>query len=79
VSFSHLGLTAPCSSCHNGINAIGKQIRHVSTTHDCGTCHNTVNWTVTVQPPPRRPGVPGVRGVPGVATPGTATPGGSSK
>jgi hypothetical protein len=70
-----LGINAPCQSCHNGITAIGKQIRHVSTTLDCGTCHNTLNWTsvTTPTPPatnklapnkpvPQLPAVPGPRG-----------------
>jgi hypothetical protein len=52
ATFSHVGLTAACRSCHNGITATGKQIRHENTTLDCGACHNTLSWTLLRAPAP---------------------------
>ena len=66
--FSHVGISAMCQSCHNGITATGKQVQHVRTTLDCGSCHNTLNWTVVSAPanvPARpRPLIPSPRGAP---------------
>jgi len=42
-------ITGACSSCHNGIQARGKQINHINTgSSDCDVCHtvaNTANFT----------------------------------
>lgn len=36
---------APCSSCHNGVEAAGKGPTHGNTTAECNTCHrNTTTW-----------------------------------
>jgi len=33
-----------CSSCHNNIDAIGKDATHIPTTAECDSCHTTVAW-----------------------------------
>jgi hypothetical protein len=33
-----------CSSCHNGVNATGKNIGHIATTASCDNCHSTTAW-----------------------------------
>jgi hypothetical protein len=55
ATFNHVGVNAPCQSCHNGVTATSKQAQHPRTTLDCGVCHNTINWTVTTPPQPLRP------------------------
>jgi ribosomal protein S27AE len=62
ATFSHLGLTATCQSCHNGVIATAKQPQHVNTTLDCGSCHNTLTWTVVSNRPRLRPLIPSPRG-----------------
>ncbi len=42
--FDHLGVTASCASCHNGVSASGKPMRHVQTSEDCSACHGTITW-----------------------------------
>jgi hypothetical protein len=44
--FEHQGVTAMCSTCHNGVLASGKPTQHVQTTQDCAACHGTITWTV---------------------------------
>ena len=40
----HLEVTGNCSSCHNGVLAIGKSEFHVITTAECDDCHNTTSF-----------------------------------
>jgi hypothetical protein len=65
ATFNHLGISATCQSCHNGVTATGKQAQHPSTTQDCGVCHNTLNWTTTKPPAPLRPLLPRPRAATG--------------
>jgi hypothetical protein len=53
--FSHLGLTATCASCHNGISAVGKPVNHVVTILDCASCHNTQSWITVLPRAPLKP------------------------
>jgi hypothetical protein len=62
ATFSHLGLSATCQSCHNGLTAMGKQVQHVTTTLDCGSCHSTFNWTVVAAPARQHFVIPSPRG-----------------
>lgn len=40
----HLEVFGNCSSCHNGVTAIGKSEFHITTTAECNDCHNTVSF-----------------------------------
>ena len=40
----HSQVLENCSSCHNGVIAIGKSEFHTSTTAECSDCHNTVSF-----------------------------------
>jgi len=62
--FTHTTIGAStCSSCHNGISAIGKPTFHIATTAECNTCHtqsNTANYTTflgAIYVHPTSPGV----------------------
>ena len=41
----HLSVLTPgvCSTCHNGVSALGKPATHVATTAACDTCHTKTN------------------------------------
>jgi hypothetical protein len=41
---SHLGVTATCVSCHNGVLAPGKGPTHVASNDACQNCHTTLAW-----------------------------------
>lgn len=40
----HLEVFGDCSSCHNGVVAIGKSEFHVQTTVECDNCHDTTSF-----------------------------------
>lgn len=40
----HNAVIGLCSSCHNNIDAIGKDATHIPTTEECDSCHSTVAW-----------------------------------
>ena len=40
----HKEVFGNCSSCHNGVDAIGKSITHVQTTSECNVCHDTISF-----------------------------------
>jgi hypothetical protein len=40
----HLEVFGNCSSCHNGVVAIGKSEFHVQTTVECDNCHDTTSF-----------------------------------
>lgn len=40
----HLEVFGNCSSCHNGVVAIGKSASHVTTTSECDNCHTTISF-----------------------------------
>jgi cytochrome c556 len=44
MRIDHAQVLGSCSSCHNGLIAIGKPPQHVVTTAECDSCHNTVTW-----------------------------------
>jgi hypothetical protein len=39
--FSHAGITSGCATCHNGVRAPGKPVRHLITSAPCETCHRS--------------------------------------
>jgi nitrate/TMAO reductase-like tetraheme cytochrome c subunit len=41
---SHVGITANCASCHNGVLAIGKGSAHIASNNFCQNCHITAAW-----------------------------------
>jgi hypothetical protein len=41
----HTGITAGCSTCHNGATATGKPATHFVTTQPCESCHRTTAWS----------------------------------
>jgi hypothetical protein len=43
--FDHTGVTAACSTCHNGTTATGKSPTHLPTANTCDDCHTTAAWT----------------------------------
>ncbi|UCD11140.1 MAG: hypothetical protein JSU88_10845, partial [Nitrospinaceae bacterium] len=44
VNFDHTGITASCTTCHNGTTATGKPATHVQTSASCDACHSTISW-----------------------------------
>ena len=40
----HQEVFGNCSSCHNGVDAIGKSDSHVVTNSECNDCHNTTSF-----------------------------------
>jgi len=42
--FDHSGVQRSCGSCHNGLVAEGKGVRHIVTAGSCGDCHTTIAW-----------------------------------
>jgi hypothetical protein len=44
ASMSHVGVTANCVSCHNGVLAPGKGATHIATNNTCENCHTTFAW-----------------------------------
>jgi hypothetical protein len=46
--FDHVGITAACITCHNGVTATGKPPGHIPSSNTCGDCHTTVTWTGAV-------------------------------
>ena len=40
----HTEVFGNCSTCHNGVDAIGKSKSHVVTTGECSDCHNTTSF-----------------------------------
>ena len=40
----HVEVFGECSSCHNGVDAIGKSTSHVTTNSECNVCHNTTSF-----------------------------------
>ena len=44
MQVSHVGVTANCSSCHNGVLASGKGARHIVSNQQCQNCHITSAW-----------------------------------
>jgi hypothetical protein len=44
ASTSHVGVTASCFSCHNGVLASGKGAAHIATNNVCQNCHITAAW-----------------------------------
>jgi hypothetical protein len=44
ASTSHIGVTASCYSCHNGVLASGKGAAHIASNNVCQNCHITSAW-----------------------------------
>jgi hypothetical protein len=44
ASMPHTGVTSNCSSCHNGVLAVGKGPTHVASNNMCENCHTTLAW-----------------------------------
>ena len=44
ASTSHVGVTASCYSCHNGVLASGKGAAHIAANNLCQNCHITTGW-----------------------------------
>ena len=44
AKFSHAGVTGNCASCHNGVLAAGKAVRHIASDNRCENCHTTIAW-----------------------------------
>lgn len=44
----HSEVFGSCSSCHDGVKAIGKSLTHVETTSECDVCHNTTSFLTLV-------------------------------
>jgi hypothetical protein len=42
--FDHASVQRSCASCHNGLTAEGKGVRHIVTSSSCGDCHTTIAW-----------------------------------
>jgi hypothetical protein len=42
--FDHSTVQRNCASCHNGLIAEGKGVRHIVTASSCGDCHTTIAW-----------------------------------
>ncbi len=43
--FNHINVLGTCSSCHNGVQTVGKGPTHIATTAECSTCHLvTLPW-----------------------------------
>ncbi len=42
--FDHTSITAACSSCHNGVAAVGKPAAHPQSGGNCDRCHTTSAW-----------------------------------
>jgi hypothetical protein len=40
----HAEVFGSCSTCHDGIVAVGKSANHVVTTQECSDCHSTTTW-----------------------------------
>jgi hypothetical protein len=67
AAFDHGGvIPGTCATCHNGLQAVNKGLRHVVTQESCDTCHYVLGWTPVKPPmaplrrviPPRTPGPP---------------------
>lgn len=41
AKFDHNGIVGRCTTCHDGIIALGKDGKHVPTSDDCSACHQT--------------------------------------
>jgi hypothetical protein len=48
ANFDHGNIVANCSSCHNGVDATGKNPTHIQTTNVCEDCHSNVIWAPAV-------------------------------
>jgi len=44
ANVDHTEVNGVCSSCHNGVDAIGKSSDHIPTTDECSACHSTQQW-----------------------------------
>jgi hypothetical protein len=44
MQVSHVGVTANCVSCHNGVLAAGKGAAHIASNEQCQNCHTTLAW-----------------------------------
>ena len=44
AAVSHVGVTAGCVSCHNGVLASGKGSNHITGSNLCQNCHITAGW-----------------------------------
>jgi hypothetical protein len=44
AAVSHVGVTANCASCHNGVLASGKSGAHIVSNNLCQNCHITAAW-----------------------------------
>ena len=44
MQVSHVGVTANCASCHNGVLANGKSAAHIASNQQCQNCHTTSAW-----------------------------------
>ena len=42
--FNHTGIVQSCSSCHNGVQSVGKSASHIATVADCAACHTTASF-----------------------------------
>ena len=40
----HNEVFGKCSTCHDGVKAVGKSPSHVATTSECDSCHNTTSF-----------------------------------
>jgi hypothetical protein len=44
AAVSHVGVTANCVTCHNGVLASGKGATHIASDNRCENCHTTNAW-----------------------------------
>jgi hypothetical protein len=44
MQVSHVGVTANCASCHDGVLATGKGAAHIASNQQCQNCHTTLAW-----------------------------------
>jgi Cytochrome c7 and related cytochrome c len=46
TKFNHINVLGSCSSCHNGVQSVGKGPNHIPTLAECSTCHLvSLPWT----------------------------------
>ncbi len=43
--FDHTGSRRDCATCHNGLTAAGKSVRHIPSNNACDNCHTVNAWT----------------------------------
>ena len=61
TNFSHTGiLPGTCTTCHNGVIAVGKIAAHIPTAQSCDVCHRMgISWLPVITPYAHAGAVPG--------------------